>query len=161
MVYVWFITNIYKVAEVLLGVLYLMGFIKKYIIISVVIILSILPPFLSNIIVLIPSTEIKYATIIVLYVLFLIFMIFEIYGDIRKKQYITTAYIVLTDIIIIASYAILGYLNFVSFNRMNVQALVKRNSIRIVNELIFFASVLIHNFLKSQRFKKKIKETEK
>ena len=133
-----------------------MRFNKSNIIISVIFSLFILLLFLPKLVDLIPSGEVKFAISIILALLVFIFILFETYGDITKKQFTTTPYIVLSDIISIIAFAVLGYLSFTKFDLKNIEVLLYRINARNTAALFLFGGMLIRNFFKSQRFEKKI-----
>jgi hypothetical protein len=133
---------------------------KSDLISVMIIILYILLLVLSRIILpkvidLIPSKEMQSTiTKIMLMLLFIVF-IFETYGDIIKKQFTTTVYIVLADIVQISALAVLVYLNFKGYDATNIEVLLKRNNYHIMAMLFLSGAVLLRGFLKSEEFKKK------
>lgn len=128
---------------------------KSNVMFFMAIILCILLFFLPQIIELIPSKEAKSIVIIILSILVFIDIIFDIYSDITKKQFTTTVYIVLTDIIEIVAFAVLCYLSFTSYDAANVEVLFKRIYAHEMAVIFFLCAILIRNFLRSQRFMKK------
>jgi len=68
---------------------------KSFVIILISIILFVFPFFLTKIIDLIPSEEVKTIIVITMWVIISIFFILEAYGDITKKLFTTTAYILI------------------------------------------------------------------
>jgi hypothetical protein len=129
---------------------------KRNLLISVVVILFILLLFLPKIIDLIPSVEVKFVVVSILASLTLIFMIIETYQDITKKQFTTTVFIVLSDIIQIVAFLVLGYLSFRSYDVINIEAVLTKNDARMLAIMLIFGANLVRTFLKSQRFEKKL-----
>lgn len=128
---------------------------KSDMIFAISIILFILLLFLPNIIDLIPSKEVKSIILIILAMLTFIAIIFETYDDLTKKQFTTTIYIILADIIEIIAFGILGYLSFKSYDTTNIEVILKRNDHITAAKLFFLGAILVRSFFKSQRFKKK------
>lgn len=122
---------------------------KSDMIFAISIIFFILLCFLPNIIDLIPSKEVKSIVLMILSMLAFIAIIFEIYDDLTKKQFTTTIYIILADIIEIIAFGILAYLSFKSYDTTNVEVLLKRNDYITAAKLSFLGAILVRNLLKS------------
>ena len=128
---------------------------KEHFITIVIIILFGLLFFLPNSIDLITSEEIKYKVTVIFSILVFLFLIYLTYDDIRKRQFTTTAYIVLLDIIGIFNYIIVCYTFLIYQSKTNFEVLLHKNNIRIAGLLvILFTSVLL-NYLKNDKFIKK------
>lgn len=128
---------------------------KSDLIFVMIIILCVLLFFLPNFIDLIPSKEVQSIIAIIMLMLVFILIIFETYGDITRKQFTTTVYIVLADIVQISALTVLGYLSFKSYDATNIEALLKRTDYHTMAVLFFLGAILVRNFFKSEKFKKK------
>lgn len=122
--------------------------------ITICILLLFLLLFLPKIIDLIPSKDTRFIIYIILFILFFIHIIFETYHDIRKKQFTTKIYIVITDIIAIIAFTVLFYINFTNHNETNIEVVLQKSTYSMMALLFFAGAILIQTLLKNQRFKK-------
>ncbi|MDP4088090.1 MAG: hypothetical protein Q8930_02315 [Bacillota bacterium] len=131
-----------------------MKFKKAYLTFPVIIILLALLFCLPGIIESIPSGNMRFGVIITLYVLVLILFIYEALHEIIKKQFTTTIFVVLMDIVEITSFGFAGYLSY----KINLTAaLLDKVQFHLDSTLliiVFMAAGLIKQFLKTQRFRK-------
>lgn len=128
--------------------------IRSVLLIALIIVLLILLLFLPNIINLIPDSRIKYGVTIVLSGLLFAYLLYLIYADLRNKQYVTTIYIVLSDIIIVLSFGVLAYTSFKRVDVKNIEALFLNFNMGLNAKLVLLCTTLLRSFLKSERFKK-------
>lgn len=128
--------------------------IKSYIISFIIVILFILVIFLPNIIDLIPSQKVKIIVAGILFFLMLILMIFTTYKDIRKKEYTNNVFIVITDVVQISSYLVLGYIALVPYDVKNIELLFSKINHRMIAILVFASTILIQSYFKREKFKK-------
>lgn len=130
---------------------------NKNIIASFIIILFVLLLCLPKIIDLIPSREVKYIITVIISLLVVLLCIYITYNDIRKREYTTTIYIVLLEIIgiIIIAYVVFDYIHFPTTDVTDIDALLRSNNIHIACLFYILCESISVNFLKSDRFKKK------
>jgi hypothetical protein len=128
---------------------------KKHFITLLMIMLFVLFLFLPNIINLISSEEIKYKITIAFSVLVILFLIYSTYDDIRKREFTTSLYIVLIDIIETIYFAFLFYTFLIYSGETNLDIILKEDKIRIVGLIILLCSSILQNYLKSNRFIRK------
>lgn len=117
-----------------------------YIVVGVLIILSI--NYIDSIL----AVRSKLIPLIVICFLIVILWIIKTNNDIRKKQYVTSLYIVITDIIIIGSYVVLGYISFKSYN--STKGLLCVNSVFIMAFLCGLCGMSFGKYLINDKFKK-------
>lgn len=134
-----------------------MRFDKKFIMLLLIIILLALLLFLPSIINLIPSYEVKFVITIIFLILIFFFLVYVTYNDVRKKQFTTTAYIVLIEVITLIVYVVVCYTSFKNLNVIDTKILLQENHIRVASLIFLLCSSIVLNFLKSERFIKKIK----
>lgn len=132
-----------------------MGFDKKNFIVLLIIVVFGLVLFMPNIIDLIPSHEVKFTAAIIFSLLAFLFLIYITYSDIRKKQYTTTVYIVILDIIQVVVFAIVGYMLLNNSPVINSEILLRVNHIRAASLMYALCSSILLDFLKSERFVRK------
>lgn len=128
---------------------------NKSIIVSFIIILFILLLCLPNIIDLIPSKKVKYVITVVFSLLVFLFIVYITYNDIRKREYTTTVYIVLLEIIGIIVYVIGSYTYFHKTDVSDIEVLLRRNNIQAACLFYILCESIVITFLKRDSFKKK------
>ncbi|GLC30176.1 hypothetical protein [Clostridium omnivorum] len=128
---------------------------NKSIIVSFIIILFILLLCLPNIIDLIPSRKVKYVITVVFCLLVFLFLVYITYNDIRKREYTTTVYIVLLEIIGIIAYVIGSYTYFHKTGVSDIEVLLRRNNIQAACLFYILCESIVITFLKRDSFKKK------
>lgn len=101
------------------------------------------------------SDEVKDIVTIIVGLLVFILMIFEIYDDINDKQFTTTVYIVLADIIQLIAFIVVGYYSFKSYDKDNLEVILNRRSeFGILSGLFYLGARFVRDYLKSQKFMK-------
>ena len=123
--------------------------------VSLIIVLFVLLLFLPKIIDLIPSEEIKYSIIIIFSTLVLLLLIYLAYSDIRKKEYTTTMYIVLLDIIGIISYVYIGYVILTNSKEAGFDVVLQKNNTYTVGLVSLLCILILLRYLKSEKFIKR------
>lgn len=128
--------------------------IKSYIISLLLIGVIVCLIFLPNAIDLIPSQKVKIIVAVILFFLMLILMIFTTYKDIRKKEYTNNVFIVITDVVQISSYLVVGYIALVPYDVKNMELLFSKIDHRMFAMLVFASTILLQSYFKTEKFKK-------
>jgi hypothetical protein len=131
-----------------------MRVIKEAFLILIILALLAVSLFSRKIINLIPSNKIIFVAATI-YLLGLALFIFLTYRDITRKQYTTTLFIVVADIIAIIYFAVIAYMIFIGSNETDILELAKMK-VNISKAALLFAGVLWgRSYVKSEKFRKK------
>ena len=111
--------------------------------------------FLPTIIHIIPDTKFKFVLGIIAFFLVFIFIVYVTYKDIRNKQYVTTKFIVLTDIVIIVAFINSVLIIYKIYDIRYTEMFLDKNDIQLLIVICFALGGWLKNFLKREQFMKK------
>jgi hypothetical protein len=111
--------------------------------------------FLPTIIHMIPDTKFKFALGIIVFCLTFIFILYVTYKDIRNKQYVTTKFIVLTDIVMIILFVNSVLVVFKIYDIRYTEMFLDKNDIQLLIVICFAVGAWLKKFLKREQFMNK------
>lgn len=88
------------------------------------------------------------------YFLIVLYFVIELYEDLTKKQFTTTIYIIIADIIGLLAFAAILYLAFVKFDRNNIDTILELNKESTVVKVLLFLIILAKSYLRQEKFSK-------
>lgn len=91
-----------------------------------------------------------------MWMLICFFFIVEVYNDISKKRFTTTAYIILTEIIEVIAFAMICYFYFRKCDKLSLEAIINRDHNVFIASTIFSGTIFVRGLFKSPRFEKNV-----